>query len=74
MFDDETMCEINRRLFALPRSVRQERRRQLFARAVPNMPVAGTASLVKLLADSDKMRARLKRAMDDVLGPAATAG
>ena len=74
VFDDETMCEINRRLFALPRSVRQERRRQLFARAVPNMPVAGTASLVKLLADSDKMRARLKRAMDDVLGPAATAG
>ena len=68
MFDDETMCEINRRLFALPRSVRQERRHQVFARTVPNMPVAGTASLVNILADTDKLRSRLKAAMDEVLG------
>jgi N-methylhydantoinase B len=68
VFDDQTMCEINRRLFALPRSVRQERRRQLFDRAVPNMPAAGTASVVKLLAASDKVRARIKAAMDELLG------
>ena len=68
VFDDEIMCEINRRLFALPRSVRQERRHQVFARTVPDMPVAGTASLVDVLADTDKMRARLKAAMDDFLG------
>ena len=73
VFNDETMCEINRRLFALPRSVRQERRRQLFDRTVPDMPAAGTASLLKLLADADKVRARLKAAMDDILGTGATA-
>ena len=68
VFDDATMCELNRRLFALPRSVRQERRHQVFARTVPDMPVAGTASLVDILADADKVRARLKAAMDDILG------
>ena len=72
VFNDETMCEINRRLFALPRSVRQERRRQLFDRTVPDMPAAGTASLLKLFADADKVRARLKAAMDDILGTGAT--
>ena len=68
VFDDATMCELNRRLFALPRSVRSEKRREVFARAVPDLPEAGVAPVREVLADADAVRARLRQAMDEVLG------
>ena len=69
VFDDALMCELNRRLMALPRSVRQARRRWIFDQAVPDLPVAGGAgSLAHVLADPDAVRARLTGAMAAAIG------
>ena len=63
VFDDETMCELNRRLFELPKSVRQDKRRWIIEQAVPDLPRAGAGSLAHVLADADGARRRLKLAM-----------
>jgi N-methylhydantoinase B len=67
VFDDETMCEINRRLSAMPKSVRHDRRRRIFESAVPNIPAAGLGLLTDVLRDPDTVRARLRQAMDELL-------
>ena len=67
VFDDETMCEINRRLSAMPKSVRHDRRRHIFESAVPNIPAAGLGLLTDVLRDPDTVRARLRQAMDELL-------
>ena len=59
---------LNRRLYALPKSVRQERRRRIFESAVPDIPAAGLGSLVDVLGDPDAVRARFREAMDEALG------
>ena len=69
VFDDAILLEINRRLYALPKSVRHERRKRLFEAAVPDLPPAGQGSLAHALADPDAARARLARAIDEILGP-----
>ncbi|MDP6884513.1 MAG: hydantoinase B/oxoprolinase family protein, partial [Rhodospirillales bacterium] len=63
VFDDETMCELNRRLFELPKSIRQDKRRWIIERAVPDLPLAGKGSLADVLIDADGARRRLKQAM-----------
>ena len=69
VFDDVTMCDLNRRLFELPRSVRYETRRCVFEFAVPNLPRSGGApSLTNILSDDSAARARLRKAMDAILG------
>ena len=68
VFDDATMMELNRRLFALPRSARQPTRRRIFEAAAPDLPRAGQGSLAEVLADADAARARLRRAMADAFG------
>ena len=60
VFDDETMCELNRRLFELPKSVRQDKRRWIIEQAAPNLPRAGAGLLADVLADADGARRRLK--------------
>ena len=68
VFDDATMGELNRRLYALPKSVRQERRRRVFEHAVPNIPAAGLGLLADVMRDPDAIRVRLRQAMDEALG------
>ena len=63
VFDDETMCELNRRLFELPKSVRQDKRRWIIEQAVPDLPRAGAGLLTDVLADADAARRRLRHAM-----------
>ena len=63
IFDDETMCELNRRLFELPKSVRQDKRRWIIEQAVPDLPRAGAGLLTDVLADADAARQRLRHAM-----------
>jgi N-methylhydantoinase B len=63
VFDDETMCELNRRLFELPKSVRQDKRRWIIEQAVPDLPRAGAGLLADVLADADAARRRLRHAM-----------
>ena len=72
VFDDATMSDLNQRLYALPKSVRHATRRRIIERAAPNLPKAGLGSLADALADADAVRARLKAAMDDILGAGAT--
>ena len=71
VFDDKTMLELNRRLYALPKSVRQETRRRIFEKTVPDLPIAGGTPLAEVLADADAAKARLRRAMTEAFGPAA---
>jgi N-methylhydantoinase B len=69
VFNDETMCELNRRLFALPKSVRYDKRCWIFSQAVPDMPLAGEPiSLADVLSDPDRVRERLRAAMVAVFG------
>ena len=71
VFDDETMCELNRRLFELPKSIRQDKRRWIIEQAVPDLPIAGAGSLADVLADADGARRRLKQAMAQAFGAEA---
>ena len=72
VFDDETMCELNRLLYAFPKSVRQAKRRAVFHAALPEIPKAGSGTLTGVLSEPDAVRARLKAAMGDILGAGAT--
>ena len=63
VFDDATMCDLNRRLFALPKPARQVVRRRIFAAAVGEIPRAGGVSLARALRRPAALRARLKRAI-----------
>ena len=68
VFDDAVMRELNRCLYALPKSVRQDKRRWIFAQAVPDLPVAGATPLAAVMGDPDAIRARLDGAMAAVFG------
>ena len=68
VFDDKTMWELNRRLFELPKSVRQDKRRWVIEQAVPDLPRAGAGSLADVLVDADAARKRLKKAMAQAFG------
>ena len=68
VFDDATMCVLNRQLMDLPRAARYAKRRWIFEHAVPDMPPAGGTPLAEVLADPDAVRARLFAAMEAVFG------
>ena len=66
VFDDATMRKLNRRLYALPKSMRQSLRRRSFEHAMPDLPVAGGGrTLASVMADPDTIRARLAEAMNE---------
>jgi N-methylhydantoinase B len=69
VFDDDAMLALNRRLYALPKSARYEKRQKVFEYAVPDLPPTGQGSVEGALANADAARRRLARAMDEVLGP-----
>ena len=73
VFDDATVSELNRRLFALPRSIRQEKRRWIYMQAVPDLEAAGGKTVAEVMADPDAVRARLRAAMVAVFGDEAAA-
>ena len=64
------MEEINRHLYALPKSVRQETRRRIFEKTIPDLPIAGGTPLAQVMADADAAKVRLRRAMKEAFGPA----
>ncbi len=68
IFDDATLCTINRRLMALPKAARQETRRRLFNHALPHIPVAGEATVASVLKDPKAVRRRLSEAMARAFG------
>jgi len=68
VFDDATLCAINRRLMALPRAARQATRRRLFNHALPHIPVAGEATVASVLKDPKAARRRLAEAMERAFG------
>jgi N-methylhydantoinase B len=63
VFDDATMRAINERLYRLPKSARQTKRRQIFETAVPELKSQDKLSLAAALADPDAIRQRLRAAM-----------
>ena len=65
------MCKLNRQLFELPKSTRQDKRRWIIEQAVPDLPLAGAGSLSEVLADADRSRRRLKQAMVQAFGAEA---
>ncbi len=71
VFDDETMMELNRRLYALPKSVRFETRKRIFGQALPGLSMGGGEPFLALLADPDSVKARLGKAIADAFGEAA---
>ena len=68
VFDDDTMGEVTRRLYALPKSQRVDRRSRFFDVVIPDLPPTGHGRLSDVLVDPDKARGRLKAALDEVLG------
>jgi len=74
VFDDDTMCELNRRLFTLRKASRQPIRRQLFERVLPELADANSPDLMPALADAALLRERLAEAMDDLLPITQTTG
>lgn len=70
VFDDATMSELNRRLFALPKPLRAAKRRWVFEQAIPNLPRAGEASLATVMADPAAIKRRLQKAIDSLPQPA----
>ncbi len=76
VFDDATMSRLNRALAKLPKSVRQDVRRRLFERAVPDLSVPGGGqTLADVMGDADAVRIRLTDAMAEAFGePAGMTG
>jgi N-methylhydantoinase B len=72
VFDDATMNELAAALYALPRAVRQQRRRWLFEQALGDLAAARGRRWSDVLADPATVRDRLRHAMDTVFGAART--
>ena len=74
VFDDPTMMDLNRRLMELPVSVRQDVRRRIIEKAVPDIPVAGGGrTLASVMGEPDAIRARLAEAMAEAFDAADSA-
>ena len=72
VFNDATMCTLNRNLAGLARSARQPTRRWIFDQVVSDLPRPGEGSFADALADVAGLRRRLARAMDQTFGPASS--
>lgn len=67
VFDDATMGEINRRLYALPKSARPKARRHLFETVVPALAEPDPGPLAEALAPVEATKARLATALEEIL-------
>lgn len=67
VFDDESILELNRRLYALPKSRRQAIRRSFFEAVVPELANGDPAPLAEALGDPARIRLRMKAEMDRLL-------
>lgn len=72
VFCDETMLEINRRLYGTARVRRHELRKEIFRSAIPALRDGGLAPLDQLVPDPEQARKRLFEALDSLL-PATAA-
>lgn len=71
VFTDEAQCRLNAALYAKPKRRRTKLRRRVMEATVPDMPRAGHAPLIEVLADPAAARARFERAFADLLGAAS---
>lgn len=67
VFDDATMLELNRRLYALPKARRQALRRSFFESVVPELANGAVGSLADALKDRDAACRRMRAEMDRLL-------
>ena len=70
VFDDVTMRDLNRRLYELPKSMRQKVRRRIILAAAKGLKPVGHGKVIDVLSDSDGARARLKQAIAAEFGTA----
>lgn len=63
VFDDASMLELNRHLYALPKPTRPKARRAFFERVVPELNADRRPPIADLLADTASARSRLKAAL-----------
>ncbi len=73
VFDDATMLDLNRRLAAVPKPVRQQTRRAVFERTMGPLPVAGSIPLNEVMTDPDALRAKLRQAIAEIFPAEAAA-
>lgn len=67
VFDDPSMLELNRRLFALRKAGRQALRRKVFERVVPELADPAAFDLTTVLSQTELLRARFAEALEDLL-------
>ena len=68
VFDDESVRQINDRLYALPKSTRYAKRRWVYEQAVPELRSDDPLLLAEAMADSDAVRVRLRAALTAAFG------
>jgi N-methylhydantoinase B len=64
VFTDTVMQELNRRLYALPKAVRQDVRRAVFEAAVPGIADSAGRAITELITDPEAAARRLRAALD----------
>jgi len=64
VFTDAVMTELNDRLYALPKAVRQDARRAVFEAAVPGIADSAGRPITELLTDPAAASRRLRAALD----------
>jgi N-methylhydantoinase B len=64
VFSDAVMSELNQRLYALPKAIRQDVRRDLFEAAVPGISRPDGRSFAELIPDPAASSQRLRDALD----------
>ncbi len=69
VFTDDVMNELNRKLYALPKAVRQDVRRTVFEAAVPGIAASSGQPVAELIPDPAAARARLREALDAMPSP-----
>ncbi len=63
------MTELNERLYALPKAVRQDVRRDVFEAAVPGITGSAGRAITELLTDPSAATRRLRAALDNAPSP-----
>ncbi len=64
VFTDDAMDELNRRLYALPKAIRQDVRARIFEAAVPGITASRGTPIPELIPDPAAAAARLREALD----------
>ena len=64
VFTDAVMTELNARLYALPKAVRQDVHREVFEVAVPGITGSAGRAITELLTDPPAAARRLRAALD----------